>query len=620
MNTTPLPSVDTQAPNGQRIVLHPVVQLGLLPGISRRGLAVVIALCAIWLVTSFHRLGHTDLWGHLNFGRWIAQNGTLPAADPFRPFADTEPVLNTHWLSQLIGYGWHEASGLEGLVLAHVLLVTLTAAGLMAAVRGREVATPWAVAAAAAGYLLALPITGTIRPQLFGMLAFTATLYAIARLPWRIHPLFWLPAVFVIWANLHGSFAVGLAVLGCFAAGWSWEVRRATGSLAATCADRGVRRTWLALLLATAASCLNPAGVRLLAAVAGFSGNANLSHISEWQPMTLGSLSGGLFFGSLLITAVLLRFSPRRILAPEILLILVFGTAALLAIRMLVWWALVWPWVMAPHAAAAWLLYRRTDPIRPDETDQPDARARRMLLAAAVIFATLWWSPPSFGLITGRRREEPSVLSTETPCAVAGEMVRQEIAGRTFAPMDWADYLVWRTGEAVEPLVHSHVHLSSPRLWSDFRTIRTGGPGWLGVADRYGLQYLVISRERNRRLAESAVGQPRCRVLYEDRQALLVRIEQRRRPLPPSQNVSSGKHSRVSGRRECSETETSGRRAGIGADNCVAITPYGYTANCKAWEFEQDGSSRHGKCIYVIPEGSTHLGTTTPCCRAVGPT
>ena len=530
MSKSPTHTVDMRAPDGGRIVLKPVVRLDFIPGISQASLAAVIVVSAIWLLTSFNRINHTDLWGHLSFGRWIAQHHELPVADPFRQQVATEPVLNVYWLGQVLGYQCHQALGLEGLVAAHAALVTLAMVILIGSVLGRGVPLPWAVSAAVAAYLLALPVTGTIRPQLFGMVGFAATLWAIARLPVRWHPLVWLPVVFALWANMHGSFAMGLVVLGCFALGTSWETRRAVGSFKAVVLDAPTRRAWIALAAALLACCLNPSGVKLLAAVAGFSGNANLSGISEWRPLTLGSLSGMLFYTSLFITGILLRWSPRRIWAHEVLLLSVFGLAALTAIRMQVWWAIVWPWVVTPHAAACWLPYRRTEPVEAadEERRHRTATPERTLLAAAVIFATFWWSPPAFGLICGSSRPAERVLSVDTPRAVSDEVGRRQLTGRFLSPMDWADYLIWRNPDGLEPLVYSHVHLTGPEVWHDFLRINRGSRQWLEVADHYRLDYLVLSRQRNRRLVELALRQPRCRVLYEDAQALLIKIDRPR--------------------------------------------------------------------------------------------
>jgi hypothetical protein len=541
MGSLQTPTVDIHARDGQRVVLRPVIPLDKIPGTGRAALAVVCVLCGIWLATSFNRLNHTDLWGHLSFGRWIVEHRALPQSDPFRSYVASESFLNVPWLSQVLGYLWYCALGPEGLVFAHALLLAATAGCLMLAVRGRDVSTAWAAAAGGASYVLGLPIVGTLRPQVFGMLGFALTLWAIARLPVRRHPLVWAPLVFVLWANLHGSFPAGLLALACFAVGWSWQRWRQLSRWATFWRDPSVRRAWLALLLCAAACCLNPVGFRLLAAVATFAENTNLGGVSEWRPTVLPSLTGALMLCCFAITAVLLRWTPRRIAAYEVLLLAVFGLAALGAMRMLVWWAALWPWLAAPHAAAVVRLLRpaRRMAARPEaqpqcDTAGPEAAAAaaravasaqtRTFLMAALICVTVMLSPPSYALLTGRHRPEQAVFSADTPYQVAEELVDRQLAGRIVAPMDWADYLIWRTGGAVEPLVYSHVHLTGANLWKDFLSIQSGGPGWLTLADQYGLQYAVVSRARQPQLAFLASQESRCRLRYADQQALLVEI------------------------------------------------------------------------------------------------
>src|SRR6187402_1372663 len=74
------------------------------PNTSKAVLWAVIALCTIFSLTSFNRLNHTDLWGHLNFGRWMAEHHALPTTDPFAAEPTTQPMLHSAWLSQLLGY------------------------------------------------------------------------------------------------------------------------------------------------------------------------------------------------------------------------------------------------------------------------------------------------------------------------------------------------------------------------------------------------------------------------------------------------------------------------------------------------------------------------------------
>src|SRR5207249_3306225 len=183
------------------------------PNLSFAGLMAVAALGMIFMLTSFNRLNHTDLWGHINFGHWMAVHHALPATDPFAAQPAETPVLHAAWLAQWIGYEVQRLFGNEGLALGHTLLVTLTAGVLMLAVRRRGAPAIWAWSAGIAMFVLDLPIVGTIRPQLFGQLGAALFLLACAELPGRKHPLLWLPLVAALWTNLHGSILMGIAIL-----------------------------------------------------------------------------------------------------------------------------------------------------------------------------------------------------------------------------------------------------------------------------------------------------------------------------------------------------------------------------------------------------------------------
>jgi hypothetical protein len=539
METQPAPTVDVRAPNGRRILLRPKMPLERIPGASRGGLAVALVLCATWFATSVNRLNHTDLWGHLSYGRWIVEHGALPTSDPFRSFADPSLFVNTPWLSQVLGYLCYRLLGAEGLVLAHASFFTLTAGLLMAAVSAKGVSGGWTAAAGAAFYLLCLPIVGTLRPQVLGMAAFAAALWAITLLPKHRHPLIWLPLCFALWANLHGSCLMGLAAVACSAAGDAWDrwqgggegsqrgEKCEGGEMSAAGNGAGVGRLWLALLLCTAACCLNPLGIHLLTTAARFAGAANLDKVSEWRRTDVLSLTGGLLLVSLALTVALVRYSPRRLAARDAILLVVLGCLAAASMRMLVWWGLFWPWFAAPHAAAVWRKIWPAHAADLPAKDEATPARRRTVIAAMVAFLTLLWSPPGFALFTGRPRPESAICSPDTPYQVAEAMAKQQVRGRIFAPMDWADYLIWRTHGAIEPMVYTHVHLSSPQLWEDSVSIQLAKEGWLELADRYKLRGLVVSLARQPSLRAAIEGQPRCCIRYHDAQALLVEITPR---------------------------------------------------------------------------------------------
>lgn len=493
---------------------------------SAGALAVIATLAMVFLVTSFNRLNHTDLWGHLSLGRWMLENRSLVHADTLDDLAagvlDTKtssvPVVNVPWLAQVIGYMTYSVTGPDGLALGHALLVTAACGLIVSAVSVRTGSLRWGVAAAVAAYVLSLPVVGTIRPQLFGMLLLPCVLYAVADLKDRAQAIFWLPIVMALWANLHGSFAVGLIVLACWTAGILLEKGRELRSFRDALRDEEVRWYGAALILSLLACALNPAGPTLLWNVARFSGGSNLAEISEWRPLVLESLGGVLFFASVLATFVVVRYSPRRLRAEEIITLVVFAALSLSAMRMLAWWAIVWPFVIAPHVAACFRRNRRTEAL----TSEPSSR--RTWLAVAIVFVAIIWSPPAHALLTASPRGLGAATATTTPLHVSEALEEHMVTGAVFAPMDWSDYLMWRNGAHVRPFVFTHVHLIAGAVWSDFLELSRGGAGWLEVIDAYGLKHLVLDRERNGNLHMLALMSPRCRVLYQDQQAVLVEV------------------------------------------------------------------------------------------------
>ena len=65
----------------------------------------ITILALVYLLLNHSPLWHTDFWGHLKFGEWIVQHGSIPDRDPFCPYADyPTPNLESSWLSQAVYY------------------------------------------------------------------------------------------------------------------------------------------------------------------------------------------------------------------------------------------------------------------------------------------------------------------------------------------------------------------------------------------------------------------------------------------------------------------------------------------------------------------------------------
>ena len=91
---------------------------------STRVLTGFVALIgAVYWCYCFQRLHHTDLWGHLAYGRLVSTAHILPATEPLMPLAEGMPLVDTAWLSQLLGYRVLAQWGLSGVQFLHAAAI-----------------------------------------------------------------------------------------------------------------------------------------------------------------------------------------------------------------------------------------------------------------------------------------------------------------------------------------------------------------------------------------------------------------------------------------------------------------------------------------------------------------
>ena len=221
--------------------------------------ALFVGLAALFVYLSHRPLWHTDLWGHLAYGRLIATQRTIPAAEPLLPLCQSVPFVDFSWLSEVIGYAAESWRGVEALQFLYASAV-ITGVGLLALCTLRKTGSAAAAALAAALYVwVDWQQLAIMRPQLAGSACFLGVFLLSAGGAWRgTATRFRLAALatallFAAWANLHGSFLIGLVLLAAFILGRAIDLLRRTGRLRAVREDRRLRRGLIVLMLAAGA-------------------------------------------------------------------------------------------------------------------------------------------------------------------------------------------------------------------------------------------------------------------------------------------------------------------------------------------------------------------------------
>jgi hypothetical protein len=454
---------------------------------------LTLALGLLFVVLSARPLWHTDLWGHLAYGRWIAAAKAVPAVEPLMPLAQGVPFIDTAWLSQVIGF---EAMNWLGVTsLTFLYSASITAMATMLLWRGYRRSQSAGIALAGVGLWLwaCWQHLSIMRPQLAGMLCFTLLLTLMTsrqRPTWH-----WLavPALFVAWANLHGSFVVGLLLLAGLAAGRSIDLAVRCGEFRAVQRDSHVRRSVMLLELAATAVLLNPYGLRLYAEVLSVANNPNVQELTEWAPLQLRMAQGQVTAVVALLLIVLYRLSPRRVTSAEVLLLFGFGAAALWSSRMLVWWIPLAVTFGTQHASAIW--HTR---FAPSEGRAPLVyNGCWSVITVGLVLICFSFTPFGSRLLQGRDATLEQTVSKQTPLAVTQHLKKladqnRLPRGQAFNTYEWGDYLLWAGPPKLNVFLASHVHLVPREVWNDYIAISDGASGWEEILDRYGVNVIAI--------------------------------------------------------------------------------------------------------------------------------
>jgi len=167
-----------------------------------------------------------DLWGHIRYAEdWLA-TGELPRTASHTFSAPDHPWINHEILAELAIAKGYRHLGINGLLAAKCLL-GMAIVGLMVSVARRQgvsLLLTWALMLLVCANLHPFFV---LRPQLMSFGLFGLVLWLLERgfrnwqisrsIDWKF--LWSLPIVFALWANTHGAFVLGLAVVGALLGG-----------------------------------------------------------------------------------------------------------------------------------------------------------------------------------------------------------------------------------------------------------------------------------------------------------------------------------------------------------------------------------------------------------------
>ena len=527
---------------------------GLLRKLSTEHLWCLSVMVGIFIFLNTHPIRPHDFWWHIAVGREIVATGQIPTVDTFSFTMNGTPYpsYQAFWLMEVALYGVYSLGGPALVVFVHSLVITSAYAILLWL--SRRISGSWRSAAFATLFAAALGLNDwNVRPQAvaFPLAAlFLLAIHAYRRKPQRR----WLivfPLGMMLWVNCHGTFPIGLLLIGLWLADEAWNILKVQLLESKWPALRPLIAPTAALLAATVACLANPRGTGILAYVSGISANPVIQNlVPEWAAPSLGSLAGKLFLGGLLLASAILALSPRRPSAFQLLSFLAFAGLGLKTSRGSIWFGIVMAPTLAEHLAQigkavsqresekarkrggeqATILHSPFSTLHsPLPTHHSPLSIQTLLNAilAGLLLVGAGLSLPWFKDLWPMSPSKAGLISAETPVAATDFLLQEHLPGPVFHNMAYGSYLIWAAQPEYPVFVDSRIELYSPEIWFDYLKISAGQGDWEERLQMYGIHTLMLSRQEQPGLVRAATESPHWKRVYEDTTTLLLVQESR---------------------------------------------------------------------------------------------
>jgi hypothetical protein len=418
-----------------------------------------------------------DIFMYLSFGRLMMGQGAIPASDPY-VYTDSTWLIYHEWLSCLVFYFFFFIGGYPGLL---VMRVGLWLTALWAMIRsGRK----WQLPEIPMAIVIVVTLLSCVhrfidRASFFSdlMLCFLTAYFLATKRPSR-RVLFFLPALFVFWVNLHPAFVLGLAVYSLYL------ISRPLSDWP---------RVGLSFVSCSLACLLNP---RFFEGAIFPLQRAFEPDFKKFREMTfewmspfkqpfLSTMEVKFFLVLIVATLALFvwRFAKKREVPIFALLAFIFYLyVAQEAVRFLTTTAL---------SITMITFFLMRDLKFPIATKWE--RMIKPVLSVIAIVASIYIFEKGYPATSGPRHFGAGVNAADFPIGAVAFIQEHGLKGRIFNQYEWGSYLVWTLNE--KDSIFIHTFHSDPKLLSDvYYGMGKSKEQFEAMVSKYDIRYALLEK------------------------------------------------------------------------------------------------------------------------------
>lgn len=464
---------------------------------------------------------------HLQTGDQINHTFWPPKTDPFLFSQHPRPWVADQWLSDLILKTFFDIGGFPLLyALGAAIFVLVFAVILPFMLKKFHIPSLTIVFCCALAAKLS-SIHLILRPVLFSFiffsLAFSNFIYwerTSGSFYKKISTCLYLGALFLLWANMHPSFGLGLLMMGFGVIGhivdkFFLDRERSTSSLY-------VRLLFIIICLG--ATLVTPYGFSLHESIAQLTNSSYFMNLNEeWKALSVKDGAGQLFIQTVCMLFVLVyffRYQLAKISTFEMITFTFFLYQAFSSARYLPYFAIVATPLMATLLSPIEMLFAHKFEFLANSTTMPQERHVSYAMTGVIAFLLLFCaycgstnSLPGYAGTFGPSLEKYPYQAVDELIAKGGSKPLG-----VFTHPNWGGFITWRSKGALMPNIDDRNTLSGEDRYKQIIPALSDLESAAKIANAEGIRFILIPNK------EKLIPSSKVNQIYKDAKSILFEV------------------------------------------------------------------------------------------------
>ena len=447
-----------------------------------------------------------DIWWQLKVGEWIVEHHAFPHTGILSRTAANRPWAAYSWGYEVLlsrAYAWF---GLVGVGMFGTLLTLAVAYAVYWMVR-RLSGKFWVACILSTVTCSTFLFSLMPRPVFLSMILFAVTLTLVleSQRTGRAEVLYWLPLVFLVWANCHIQFVYGIFVVGLFTA--VHLLQQLGGHLGiapvfALPSRLPARKLVLIFAACVLITCLGPYSYHLYAVVFAYAGSKfPYTFIREFQALNFRAVSH--YVELLLAGAAFFTLGQQK--RVDLFKLALLAVASVVAFR-----TMRDSWFLCITAGAFIADARGKEGEREPGETLPETAA-----VAAAVALLLFLIARNVGFDT---RGLDAAMSSVFPVKAVNFLRQHPQPGPLYNTFDWGGFLTWYMPD-YPVAIDGRTDLYGDELDSQFFKTQQGDASY--VDDPYLNEAQVVLLSKKDGLASVLLSDPRFSLIFQDSLAVV---------------------------------------------------------------------------------------------------